>query len=46
MKKGKYLQRVQAEIESKKGSTVGELTRVESQREKQKKTGSAHVRIQ
>jgi hypothetical protein len=46
MKKGKYLEKVMEKMEAKKGSTVGDLNRVEQQRENQKTTGKAFLRIQ
>ena len=47
MKKGKYLQKVTEQTKSLGGSTIGgDLNKVEHQREQQKKTGSAHTRLQ
>jgi hypothetical protein len=46
MKKGKYLQKVLGKMKSMGGSVIGDLTKVAQQREQQKKSGSAHTRIQ
>jgi hypothetical protein len=46
MKKGKYLQKVLDKTKATGGSIVADLTKVDQQRERQKKTGSAYTRIQ
>jgi hypothetical protein len=46
MKKGKYLQKVLDRTKAMGTSTVGDVSKVEQQRDRQKKTGSAYMRIQ
>jgi len=47
MKKGKSLQKAMDSVKSQAGATaVGDLTKVDQQRERQKRSGAAHMRIQ
>lgn len=46
MKKGKYLQKVQAAKQATGNSSVSDVEKVNAQRERHKQTGSAYSRIQ
>jgi hypothetical protein len=46
MKKGKYLQKVQAQKQAKGSTSVADVEKVNAQREKQKQMGAAFARIQ
>jgi hypothetical protein len=47
MKRGKYLDKVKSQkLEKSEASSVGDVQKLEAQRERQKKMGSAFTRLQ